>query len=87
LKYEIQRFIEDKFRSGTGSSKNIVLVSVSSVLLLIAVVLIGRSLLGGGGPTDRGRQSGVAEQMTEEQVGQIQEEGYVGGTQMVAPDG
>lgn len=85
MKYEIQRFIDDKFRSGDGSGKKIVMVSVSVVLLLVAAVLIGRTLLGAGEPTINERQSGAAEQMTEEQVKHIQQHGYAGGTRLVAP--
>lgn len=85
MKYEIQRFIDDKFRSGDGSAKKIIMISASAVLLLVAFVLIGRTLLGGGEPSLNERQSGMAEQLSEEQVQKIQEEGYVGGTRMVAP--
>lgn len=85
MKYEIQRFIDDKFRSGDGSGKKMVMLGGSIVLLLVAAVLIGRTLLGGGEPTLNERQSGIAEQMTEEQIEKIQEQGYAGGTRMVAP--
>ena len=86
MKYEIQRFIDDKFRSGDGSGKKVVMVAGSSVVLLIAFVLIGRALLSSGGPTAEDRQSGFAAEMSEEQLQQIEEEGYIGGTRMVAPE-
>ena len=87
MKYEIQRFIDDKFRSGDGSGKKIVLVVVSVVVLFVASVLIGRTLISGGEPSPDQRMSGMAEQMDEEQIDRIQEEGFVGGTRVVAPDG
>lgn len=85
MKYEIQRFIDDKFRSGDGSGKKVILASASVIVLLVAAVLIGRTLFGGGEPSYNERESGAAAQMTEEQVEKIQEEGFVGGTRMVAP--
>lgn len=85
MKYEIQKFIDDKFRSGEGSGKRIVMVAASTVMLLIAVVLIGRTLLGGGEPSIDERESGTAEAMTEEQIQKIQDEGFIGSTRVVAP--
>lgn len=82
MKYEIQRFIEDKFRSGEGTKK-IVLISLCSVLFLVAAVLIGRTLFSGG-PSVSDRQPGIAEQ-SPEIIERVEKEGYVGGSHRVAP--
>lgn len=86
MKYEIQRFIDDKLRfSDAANTKKIVLASVSGVLFLVAAILIGRTLLGGGEPEIDQRTSGTAEQMSESEIQRVQEQGYQGGTRMVAP--
>ncbi|MEQ8843760.1 MAG: hypothetical protein RIB58_02815 [Phycisphaerales bacterium] len=70
---------------GKHGPKKIIMITVGVVFLAVGALLIARTLMGGIGPSENDRASGMAEEMTEEEIQKIQEEGYVGGTRAVAP--